>query len=84
MSATITATLPSRWDDERGIWVGPEKVSAKTSAAQRIVAHPDGSGFALLDTFGDYLRSHHGFVMQFTKAKAAALLGVDLSKETTA
>ena len=53
-------------------------------AAQRIVAHPDGNGFALLDTFGDYLRHHRGFVMQFTKAKAAALLGVDLSEEKTA
>jgi hypothetical protein len=49
------------------------------SAAQRIVEHPDGNGFALLDTFGDYLRSHHGYVMRFTKAKAAALLGIDLS-----
>ncbi len=53
-------------------------------AAQRIVAHPDGNGFALLDAFGDYLRHHRGFVMQFTKAKAAALLGVDLSEEKTA
>jgi hypothetical protein len=38
MSNTHTTTLPSRWDDERGIWVGPEKINAapKQSAMDRL------------------------------------------------
>jgi hypothetical protein len=44
------------------------------TAAQRIVLHPDGDGFALLDIYGDYCRSHHGFVWKCGSKKIAAWL----------
>jgi hypothetical protein len=50
--------------------------SAELSADQRIVPHPDHEGsFALLDVYGEYFRSHHGFVMRFTESGAKAMLG---------
>jgi hypothetical protein len=82
---TQTTTLPSRWDDERGIWVGPEKISAGATAAQdkvvskQIVPHPDfpnGEFVALVDVYGDFYRSHHGYVMRFTKKDAHKMVGV--------
>jgi hypothetical protein len=44
MSNTHTATLPSRWDDERGIWVGPERVSATTPAPSKHLVHLKNHG----------------------------------------
>jgi hypothetical protein len=50
--------------------------SAELSADQRIVPHPDHEGsFALLDVYGEYFRSHHGFVMRFTEGGAMGMLG---------
>lgn len=44
---------------------------------ERIVSHPDGAGFALLDVYGDFYRSHHGFVFKFvTKDLAGKMLGL--------
>ena len=50
--------------------------SAELSADERIVPHPDHEGsFALLDVYGEYFRSHHGFVMRFTEGGARGMLG---------
>jgi len=53
-------------------------MSATTNIpAQRVVSHPDGDGFALLDVYGDYYRSQHGSVWKFGTEKAASkLLGL--------
>ena len=48
--------------------------AGNTTAAQRIVSHPDGDGFALLDVYGDYYRSHYGFVWKCGSEKIAAWL----------
>jgi hypothetical protein len=86
MSATITTTLPSRWDDDRGIWVGPEKIGAEASGSpdkvvsEQIVPHPDfpnGEFVALVDVYGDLYRGLHGDVTRFTRNSAHQLLGVN-------
>jgi hypothetical protein len=51
-----------------------------SAAQKRIVPHPDfpnGDFWALLDVYGDLFRSHHGYVMRFTKPAAVKMLGVN-------
>lgn len=65
--------------DNRNRW---HKIPAPQNLTleQRIVSHPDQSRdsgvFALLDIYGDYYRSHHGYVMPFTEDAARAMIGL--------